>query len=116
MLCGQRFAEIKSLTDIALPLLQKQHLLFCFDSLGNDLHAHIVPQRDDRIHDAGIIAVVKNVVNEGLVDLQYVDGKTFEKIQRGITGTEIIDGHGNPGHLQRMQNVTDLVDIPDHQR
>src|SRR6478672_5233736 len=69
-----RTAEQETLQFIAAALAQPRRLLLGFHALGDDLQFHQVPQADDRGADRGIVGIASQVLHEGPVDLQPVDG------------------------------------------
>src|SRR3546814_2960079 len=63
---------------ISLPIFaalgaKRHRLLRRFHTFGHHLDAKIASQADDRGHDCGVVAQMRNVADEGTVDLQRVD-------------------------------------------
>ena len=66
---------------------------------------------DDRAHERFAVVVLGDRGNEGLIELQLVDRQLHQVAQRGVTGTEIVEGdlHAQfpkgPQHLRRPREV-----------
>src|SRR3546814_18135359 len=63
---------------ISLPIFaalgaKRHRLLRRFHTFGHHLDAKIASQADDRGHDCGVVAQMRNVADEGTVDLPRVD-------------------------------------------
>jgi len=71
----QRAAEIVALNLVTMMLAQKRHLLFAFDSFGNDPEIQVLGQADDRCRDRGVIRIHSEVLNKGTVNFELVDRK-----------------------------------------
>src|SRR5215213_11244112 len=66
---------------------------------------------DDRAHDGRVVWIFANVRNERLVNLQRVDRKPLQVIQRGVTSTKVVDRDANPHQLQFVQLLNRLFRI-----
>ena len=62
-----------SLEQIATLNLQIVELIGVLHALGQHFQVQGVRHRDDRIDDFHVIAVDRHVIDEALVDLQYVE-------------------------------------------
>src|SRR3546814_9263604 len=60
------------------------------------LDAKIASQADDRGHDCGVVAQMRNVADEGTVDLQRVDRELAKVRKRGNAGAEIVQRDVDP--------------------
>ena len=50
---------------------------------------------DSRGHDGDIVGIGGEILDERPVDLEGIDGKPFQIIQRRVALTEVIDGKAN---------------------
>jgi len=55
-------------------------------------NAQVVGHEHDGLHELGIALILNDVADEGAIDFKRADGETLEIGERGIPGTEIIDG------------------------
>ena len=60
-------------------------------SLGDDFEAEAVGHGDDGGDDGRGVGIGGDVVDEGLVDLERVDGEAFQVAQRGVAGAEVVE-------------------------
>src|SRR5436190_1309861 len=68
---------------------QKFKLPFGLDAFGGDGDTKLRAQSDDRAHDRRRVMVV-DVMDEGAVDLDLVDGEAAEIAERRIADAEIV--------------------------
>ena len=61
--------------------------------------------------DGGIVRVGGDVGDEGLVDLEDVEGKALQIGQAGIAGAEVVDGEGDAHGLELVQRARRLLDV-----
>src|SRR3546814_12470888 len=100
-------------TDTLLPyttlfrsLGAKRHrLLRRFHTFGHHLDAKIASQADDRGHDCGVVAQMRNVADEGTVALQRVDRELAKCRKRGKAGAEIVQRDVTPIVVEARQRV-----------
>src|SRR4029077_14948102 len=83
--------------EIALPFgaavrLQKVELFLGFDAFGNDALIEAFAHVDDGADNGGIVGVAADLVDEGLVDLEDINGKLAEIAETGIAGAKVVDG------------------------
>src|SRR5690606_737629 len=64
------------------------------------LQVHAVRHGDDGAHYGRVPGMLIQLVDEGAVDLQAVDGEVLEIGQRRVTGTEIVNGQLDPLFFQ----------------
>src|SRR5437773_1908900 len=80
-----RLAEGKALRVFAAQLIELDRIRIGLGALGDDVHAEVVGERDDRFQDhrAGAAA---GGADERLVDLDGVERETLQIGQRGMAG------------------------------
>ena len=64
-------------------------------------------EEDPRTID--IVQVVRQAVDEGFVDFQHVQRQAFEVAERGVAGTEIVDGQLQAECLEIMKDLQGLL-------
>ena len=103
-----RRAAVEALEDIAAFVAQRVELALRFDTFGDDFHRQAVRHGD---HGAGyrqIVAAVRQVADEGAVDLEDVHRQFLEVGERGVAGAEIVNGEadteGTQGFEQRDES------------
>ena len=79
-------------------------LLGGLDALGHDRHAEQVGELDDREDDGVARAILFQVGDEALVDLDDVDREALEVGERGVAGSEVVEGER---HAELLQLVED---------
>ena len=92
-----------SLNEVALQELQHVCDLDALDALGDDLEPEVVSKLNGRLDDEQIVFVGPHVLHERPVDLDRVDGESFQGGQRRVTGSEVIDCKSNAETVQRRQ-------------
>jgi len=60
----------------------------------------------DRLCQCSLLEGIADVVDEGLVDFQDVDGEALQVAERGVAGAEVVDGEGHAEQLQ-LQHLGD---------
>ena len=80
---------------------QVLHLLEGLDPLGDDLHAHVAPEADQRLDDRGRIAFGADRIDEHLVDLDEVDAELEHVGEPAVPGADIVDPDMHAEPLQR---------------
>src|SRR4051812_36382447 len=68
-------------------------------------------QVDDRTHDRRVVWISTNVGDERLVDLQRVDRKTLEIVERRVTRAEVVNRNADTHQLQLVQLLDRLLRI-----
>ncbi len=76
-----------------------------FHALGDDGELHAVAEGDDGAHDGGVVRVVGQAADEGLVDLQEVQGQALEVAEGRIAGAEVINRQLYAQALELMQHI-----------
>src|SRR5687768_1266679 len=91
LLRGHRPREVEALAEGASGLPKEPQLLRRLDPFRERGHAQPMRELDHRLdHPTGVLVAI-DVVDEGLVDLQDVDGQVLEAGERGVAGPEVID-------------------------
>src|SRR5215204_536368 len=70
-----------------------------------------MPEVYDRAHDRRVVWIFANVRNERLVDLQRVDRKSLQVVERGVAGAEVINRDADSHQLQLVQLLDRLLRI-----
>ena len=86
-----------------------------FHALGDELQAKVVGEVDRRPDDGGIGAIVRQLGDEGLVDLEFVHGQVADLRERGIAGAEVVDGNLDAEVAQPLEDdgrVGEVADKP----
>src|SRR5882762_5146065 len=86
----RRYREVIALDLVAAVRGEQLELLLRFHALGHDLELEAVREADDRERDHRVLRVCGDVANEGVVDLERVDGETLEVREARIAGAEIV--------------------------
>ena len=58
--------------------------------------------------DGEIFGIIEHVAHEGLIDLEYVDGKPLEEGQRGVAGAEVIESEGDAEFAAVVNDLRNL--------
>ena len=70
--------------------LNQELLLLGFYAVGNNFQVQTPGHCDDSAHDRLIVGIEHEVPDERMVNLQLVQGQLLEVLQRGETGTKVI--------------------------
>lgn len=70
-----RRTDVIALDFVAFLAFEQRQLGGRLDALDGDAHAERIAEQDDRVHDRMRFLVVDDVVDEGLIDLDLVEGK-----------------------------------------
>src|SRR5690606_35615742 len=95
-MCRRRLADQIALHLITALITQERQLAVLLHPFGHYLQDHAVRHGDDGAHYGRVQATLIQLVDEGAVDLQAVDGDVLEIGQRRVTGTEIVHGQLDP--------------------
>src|ERR1700678_2155117 len=102
---GDRRTHEKSLNGIAALGLEEFELCLGCHAFGDDLETQVVPERNNGAHDRGIVRILADVRDKGAIDLQRIERKALQIIQRTVAGTEVIDGERKSEFLERQQRT-----------
>lgn len=94
-------AEVIALAHIAPQQVQDVPLFFGLYAFRDGLEVQAARQAGDRCDDRGGIGVLRNVPDEGHVDLEVIHRQLLDVVQRGVTGPEVVHGDRDAGVLQR---------------
>jgi len=78
-------------------LLARVHLLqqaqggCVFDAFSDDVHAHVLGQRNDRADDFDVLGSFADAAHERAINLQSINREAMQIPERGITGAKIVD-------------------------
>ncbi len=61
-------------------------------TFGHYLELQVVREIDAGAHDGGVVIVAHHADDEGLVDLDGIDRQLLQVGQRGVAGSEIVNG------------------------
>ena len=76
-----RAAPDISLYEVALVLRKDIELSSVIDTFGDDLDLHLVHQTDDRADHEALGILDRELIDERLIDLQYIDRELLEIVQ-----------------------------------
>ena len=94
-------------------LLELVQLRPGFHALDGGGDTQLGAQVRNRADDGTALALFAQIADEGLVDLDLVEGKGAQVAQRGIAGAEVIHDHRNTGHFQPQQVRRCGLDVGD---
>src|SRR5439155_5353316 len=100
---GARLAEQEALAFVAAFGPEAAQLGFGLDALGGDDDAEAFAEADDGTDDRLRLAVGAEIADEGLIDLDLVEGEAAQIAEAGITGAEIVHRDAHAERAQRMQ-------------
>ena len=112
--CGEirsdhRPAEQVALHFIAPRLAQEVELLGGLDAFGHHAQVQLVAERDDRLHDHGVVGIGGQIDDERTVDLELVDRKALQVAEARIAGAEIIDRDLHAERLDAAEHLDVLL-------
>src|SRR5207244_1246024 len=99
----ERARDQITLRFLATVSLQKLVLRHGLDALGNDAQTYAVRQRDDRLRDRFVAAVLLEAVHEALVDLHALDRQPGQIRKARVAGAEIV-------HRDRYAHLLELLE------
>src|SRR5581483_8959051 len=100
---GQRAAEQITLQLVATVFAQEVVVSFGFHAFGDHAAAEIVRHGQCGAHDRLVVRIAADVAHETLVDLDAAGRKTFDVVQRGLSGPEVVDRDAATQAAQRGQ-------------
>src|SRR5580658_7642982 len=99
-----RSAEVVALSLVAPVSLKELQFCFCFHTFGDNAQPQASAHADDGSHDAGLIWLSRDLLDERLINLEGVDRKLPKVAQTGVPGAKVIDGHLDSLRPQRLEN------------
>ena len=112
----QRTAEQVALQLLAAGQAELFRLLGRFDALGRDGHAEPLGDVADGADDDAVVVARRQVLDEGAVDLDLVEGEAAQVAQRRIAGAEVVERHPYPHGADLAQDVERRVGVVDQHR
>ena len=70
--------------------LKECQLLVRFDAFSNHALLEAFPHVNDGSHDGSVLEIATDLVHEGLVNFQDINGKPLQIAEAGIAGAEVI--------------------------
>src|ERR1035441_6364117 len=107
----QRRREIVALTIVAVQRLQFRELLLPLDAFGHHLHAQVLRQQQDSPDRIAGTVGFGHVDHERPVDLEDVEWKTAQALERGVSGSEVVDLQTHAQGFQAAQQACDGIHI-----
>src|SRR5687768_3425976 len=111
LLLGKWRAEEIPLHAVAQPGLEKLQLPIRLYPLGHDFEAQAVGHGDHRGGDRAVTRLCRDSLHEGLIELQRIDWKSLEIVQRGVARAEIVHGDPDAEPLELQQRVNRVLGI-----
>src|SRR4051812_32345207 len=94
---------------------QQVQFLLPFDAFGHDLHIEPAAEIDDALDHPFRPGIAEHVLDEGAVDLDFVELEAREIAEAGEAGPEIVDRQPDAVPPQRFQHAggeEDIVEQP----
>ena len=98
---------------VAAPRSKNGCSLLVLHPFGDGLHIQSASQIDHRAHEGTVIVGAHKLFNEGAVDLDHVDAELAQIPERGVTGSEIVDGNAGAKIPDAGNEASRIVDIMD---
>ena len=76
---------------VAAERLEALELPFRLDAFGDHRNSEVAPHVDHSAHDGARRAILLEGADEGPVDLEFVELKFLQIVQRGMSGAEIVE-------------------------
>lgn len=101
---GQGLRIEISLREVTTGCHEVSFLAFGFHPFGDAVHPEGIGDADDGGHNGRIVGFAVDMVDEGLIDFDRMNGEPLQIAEAGVTGAEIIDGNRRvvPTQLQEM--------------
>ena len=115
-------AEVEALSVVDAEVGEQPDGFLVADELGDCAFAHAGGDVDCRFEQQSVSFAGAAVLDELTVDLEKVEGKVFEVVERAVTGAEVIqrepaaelvevaDELAGPGHVDDRSGLGDLED------
>ena len=91
----------------AAELFEIRGLFFGFHALGDESHAQLTGQSDDRVADPAVLALCPHACDERLVQLEDVHRIPLQEAQRRVAGAEVVQVDGDGKLAQPGEVVVD---------
>src|SRR5438874_5990334 len=100
-----------TLSSLATERSELVELIGALDAIGHDRQVERASQGEDGANDGGVLWVAAEPGDEGVVDLEDVDGEAAEVGKRGVPGAEVVDGDVDADGFERLQGADSHVDV-----
>src|SRR5687767_1986199 len=100
-----RTAEEVPLEFVAAMGSEEPCLFLGLDAFSDYANLEGLADGDDRRHDRSVASAAADVLYERLVDLERVDGKPLQVVQRRMTDAEVIDGDADSELLEVQKDL-----------
>ena len=108
---GYSLAKQEPLDNLDTLLTQEFILFRGFNTLSAQAQVQAPGHRNDRNDESGVVLVYLHIADKTLVDFQLIEWKAIQVVQRGITGTEIIDRKGYTELFEFMERINGGIRI-----
>src|SRR5690606_33966791 len=102
---GHRSPRVIALDLVATASAEITVFIRRFHAFGDDGQAQSVRQRNDGLYDSRVVAVRRDVANEGAIDLERIHGETLQIGKARIPGAEVVDGRTHAQSAQLFQGL-----------
>src|ERR1019366_8059463 len=100
---GHGVAEEVALSFRTVLGLKESELLLRFNALGNHALLQVLAHINYGTNDGRVVRIARDLLDEGFVNLQDVDGKLPEIAEARIAGAEVIHGKVDPHRLEFLK-------------
>ncbi len=92
----QRLTEKETLGVVASQVYKGLQVLPVLEPLGDNLNTQIMTERNDRSNYALTTFIGDHASHQALIDLHFIDREHVELGERGVSGSEVVDGDPDP--------------------
>lgn len=111
-----RAPEQIALSFAALVAAQDGQLILVLDAFGEHRDGQAAAEGDDGAHDRFRLGASHELVDEEPVELDLVERERAQRLERRISGAEIVEGDGNAERLYLSQRFESLALVGDDRR
>ena len=111
---SDRTPEHEALGEVTPPCPQLRTDALVLDSFCRGLEPEVAGELDRRPHDHRVLAAVRHVGDERLVDLDLRHGQSLQVGERRIAGPEVVDGQPDAERAQFLQRRRGTPGLVDH--
>src|SRR5262249_53150123 len=90
-------------------IAQQRRLFDRLDALGDETQAEIYGEAGDRAHDRAVAEIGGDVAHEAAIDLERVERRRRERVERRVAGAEVVDHQRHAQRLEVLQSRLRLV-------
>src|SRR5450756_1444449 len=102
---GHRPAEQITLAFVATLRRHQLHLLFRFDAFGDHDFVEASAEAGDGADDGAGIALVAEIADERLVDLDLIERELAQVVERGVAGAEVVERQADAEILHLLHRL-----------